>query len=125
MATMAPSTPNRNQHDYREVKAPEQFKFAKQGAELEGILISIEPKPVNDKIAKEYMFVLPNGDRLTCLGTNDLDKKIEPRHLGHFMKIKYETDDTSFQKAGQSAMKVFKVLVDKNVAPGYEHLQAA
>jgi hypothetical protein len=41
------------------------------------------------------------------------------------MEIRYETDDSSFQKPGQSAMKVFKVLVDDKVADGYEHLQAA
>ena len=125
MAT-APATPmqQKPRREYQEVKAPDQFKFAKQGTELEGILISIDPKEVNGKLVKEYMFVLENGDRVTCLGTNDLNKKIEPKHLGHWMKIRYETDDSSFQKSGQSAMKVFKVGADmKNVAPGYEHLQ--
>lgn len=122
MATAA-ATPMKPRREYQEVKAPEQFKFAKQGSELEGILVSIEPKEVNGKIVKEYMFVLENGDRVTCLGTNDLDKKIEPKYLGHWMRIRYETDDSSFQKSGQSAMKVFKVGAEKTVAPGYEYLQ--
>lgn len=124
MATQ-PATPisGKPRREYQEVKAPEQYKFARLGAEIEGVLTSIEPKEVNGKIVKEYMFALDNGERVTCLGTNDLDKKIDPRHLGHGMKVKYEADDSSFQKAGQSAMKVFKVMVDKNIAPGYEHLQ--
>jgi hypothetical protein len=126
MATGAPARPQevKPRREYQEVKAPAQFKFVKQGEELEGILVSIEPKEVNGKLVKEYMFVLETGDRVTCLGTNDLDKKIEPKHLGHWMRIRYESDDSSFQKSGQSAMKVFKVGADmKSVAPGYEHLQ--
>jgi hypothetical protein len=109
----------------QEVKAPEQFKFAKQGDTLRGILASIEPKIVQGKTVNEYMFDLERGDRATCLGLADLEKKIQPRHLGRRMEIRYETDDSSFQKPGQSAMKVFKVLVDDKVADGYEHLQAA
>jgi hypothetical protein len=41
------------------------------------------------------------------------------------MIIRYETDDTENQKRGQSAMKIFKVLVDDKITPGYEHLQPA
>jgi hypothetical protein len=124
MAT-APATPiqQKPRRDYQEVKAPAQFKFAKQGDELEGILVSIEPKMVNSKPVNEYMFLLDNGERATCLGMADLDKKIDPmRHLGHALKIRYESDDSSFQKKDQSPMKVFKVLADKNIAAGYEHL---
>ena len=59
------------------------------------------------------------GQRLTFLGTNDLDKKIQPAHIGHWLDIRYERDDTSFQKPGQSAAKVFKVLVSKEKEPGF------
>ena len=103
----------------REVKAPEQFQFTKQGQVLSGVLISIEPVTVKDKPAMEYMFVQENGQRVTCLGTNDLNKKIQPAHIGYMMDIRYERDDTSFQKAGQSAMKIFKVLVSEQKEPGF------
>ena len=109
----------------QEVKAPEQFKFAKRGDTLRGILASIEPKTVQGKTVTEYLFDLGKGVRATCLGLADLEKKIQPKHLGHGMEIRYETDDTSFQKPGQSAMKVFKVLVEDKITPGYEHLQPA
>jgi hypothetical protein len=105
--------------EMQEVKAPEQFQFTKQGQSVDGVLISIEPTEVKGKPAIEYMFVKENGERLTCLGTNDLNKKIHPGHIGHMMQIRYETDDTSFQKPGQSAMKVFKVLVGKDKEPGF------
>jgi len=109
----------------QEVKAPEQFKFAKQGARLVGILVSIDQKTVGGKPTMEYTFDLLNKDRITCLGTADLDKKIQAKHLGHRMDILYETDDASFQKAGQNAMKVFKVLYEPQAELGYEHLHAA
>jgi hypothetical protein len=124
MAT-APATPMKPRREMQEVKAPEQYEFAKLGATLAGVLISIDQVPVNGKTTMEYMFAFENGDRITCLGSADLDKKIQPLHLGHWMEIRYESDDTSFQKPGQSAMKRYKVQVDKNVAPGFEHLKAS
>lgn len=102
-----------------EVKAPEMYQFSKQGQEIEGVLINIEPTMVKDKQALEYMIGLPNGQRLTFLGTNDLNKKIHPGHIGHWMKIRYENDDNSFTKPGQSPAKVFKVLVGAEKEPGF------
>jgi hypothetical protein len=110
----------------QEVKAPELFQFTKPGQVLSGVLVSIEPVTVKGKQALEYMFEQPeNGTRMTCLGTNDLNKKIQLAHLGHWLDICYEREDASFQKQDQSAMKVFKVMVGKNSEPGYEHLKAA
>jgi len=37
----------------------------------------------------------------------------------HLVEILYERDDSSFQKPGQSAMKVFKVLVSQEKQPGF------
>lgn len=127
MATAAnpTATMQKPRREMVEVKAPEQYKFAKPGSTVEGVLISIDQVPVNGKLTMEYMFQLESGDRLTCLGSADLDKKIHPGYLGHFMSIRYESEDASFQKAGQSPMKIYKVLADKNVAPGFEHLKAA
>jgi hypothetical protein len=118
MAT-APATPMKPRREMVEVKAPEQFQFTKQGQTVSGILVSIEPVEIKGKPAIEYLFVRENGDRFTCLGTNDLNKKIHPGHIGYAMDIRYETDDSSFQKPGQSAMKVFKVLVSKEKEPGF------
>jgi hypothetical protein len=120
MAT-APATPIRQ--DWRgkmtEVKAPEMFQFTKQGQNIEGVLISIEPTEVKGKQAIEYMFQTDRGDRTTCLGTADLNKKIHPGHIGHWLIVRYETDDSSFQKEGQSAMKKFRVQASEGKAPGF------
>ena len=110
MAT-APQPINRS--EWEEVKAPEMFKFERQGQEIEGELIDIDQVQVNDKPTMQYTMRLPNGTRLTFLGTNDLNKKIEPNLVHCHLKVRYETDDTSFQKPGQSPAKVFKVLVKR------------
>jgi hypothetical protein len=112
--------------EYERVKAPALFKFTKQGDTIEGGLASIEPKEVNGKIVREFLFELENGDRLTCLSTNDLDKKIQAKHIGHPIRVRYTNDDTSYQKAGQSPAKLFDVDVDmKNFWPGYEDMKAS
>jgi len=96
-----------------EVKAPVQFQFQKQGQMAVGVLLSIEPTMVKGKDALEYLFQTDNGDRFTCLGTNDLNKKLHPGLIGHLIEIRYETDDTSFQQPGHSPAKVFKVQASK------------
>ncbi len=102
-----------------EAKAPEMFKFTKQGETLSGTLINIEPTIVKEKNALEYMLQDDRGGRITFLGTNDLDKKIQPAHIGHWLDIRYERDDNSFTKPGQSAAKIFKVMVSKEKEPGF------
>lgn len=87
---------------------------------LAGVLFSIEPAEVKGKQAMEYMLIMPSGDRLTFLGTADLNKKIQPSHIGHYVEIRYERDDDSFQKQGQNPMKVFKVSASKDVEPGFK-----
>ena len=118
MATQ-PVTPMRPKREMQEVKAPEQFQFNKQGQIASGILLSIEPVSVKGKQAIEYLFQSEGGGRFTCLGTADLDKKLNPQQIGHFIEIRYERDDSSFQKPGQSAMKVFKVQCSKEREPGF------
>lgn len=121
MAT-SPATPitNKPRRTMREIKAPEQFQFTKQGQTVSGVLISIEPALVKGKQALEYLFQDPeNGARFTCLGTNDLDKKLHPGLIGYYVQIRYERDDTSFQKPGQNPMKVFKVDSSEEREPGF------
>lgn len=121
MAT-APATPiNRTKREWVEAKAPEMFKFTQQGQELLGVLVNIEPITVGESQTQtlEYTLKNENGDRVTFLGTNDLNKKIQAEHIGHMLGIRYERDDDSFKKPGQSAAKVFKVMVSKEKEPGY------
>lgn len=120
MATApAPRPQEVKRREMQEVKAPEQFQFNKPGQIIAGTLVSIEPTLVKGKEAMEYLFQGANGERFTCLGTADLNKKLHPGQVGHWMDIRYESDDSSFQKPGQSAMKIFKVQVSKDKEPGF------
>jgi|ERR1051326_2063154 hypothetical protein len=115
----APATPIARRREMVEVKAPEQFQFTKQGQEIEGTLVSMEPIDLKGKEAIEYLFQRDNKQRFTCLGTADLNKKLNPQMIGHFVWIRYATDDASFQKPGQSPMKVFEVRVSKEKESGF------
>jgi hypothetical protein len=105
--------------DMKEVKAPVQFQFSKIGQIAEGILISIEPVTVKGKETLEYLFQAEGGGRFTMLDTADLHKKINPDHVGRNVEVTYQSDDASFQKPGQSAMKVFRVRASEQKAPGF------
>jgi len=48
--------------------------------------------------------------------------RIHGNPLGYWFDIKYTNDDSSFQREGQSAMKIFDVQVSKTREPGYEYL---
>lgn len=118
MAT-APAVPMKPRREMQELKAPVQFQFQKQGQMAVGVLISIEPTLVKGKEALEYLFQTEEGARFTCLGTNDLNKKLHPGLIGHMIEIRYESDDASFQKPGQSPAKVFRVQASKEKEPGF------
>lgn len=99
---------NRN---WKEIKAPEQFKWTRPGETVIGILFSIDPVEVKGKPNVEYLFQLENGERITMLETADLKKKIDPSLITHWLNIRYEKDQRfEGQSADQSAMKVFKVM---------------
>ena len=112
-----PATPINRKREMVEVKAPELFQFTKIGTVLEGRLRRIEPVVVKGKDALEYLFENEDGFRVTCLGTADLNKKINSGHIDHWLQIRYERDEQlPNQAAGHSDMKMFKVLVSKEAA---------
>lgn len=104
--------------NWREIKAPWQFKWTRVGESVIGILRNIEPVMVKGKPNVEYTLQLENGERITMLETADLKKKIGPEYIGYWHNIRYEKDERfEGQDPDQSAMKVFKVMVgDKDEA---------
>ena len=119
MATTAPAAPTTRRREMVEARAPEQFTFTRQGQTAEGTLLQIEPVPVRGKQANEYLFEVDGGQRFTLLGTNDLDKKLHAGMIGHYVQIRFESEDSSFSKPGQNPMKIFKVLVSKEKEAGF------
>lgn len=134
MATAAnpTATMQKPRREMTEVKEPEQFQFAKQGDTLSGIFFAIEPTSIKDKKTGEqkatnrYFFLDDDGQRITCLGKVDLDKKLWPGLLGFWLDVRYETDQRlPGQQADHSAMQIFKITRGKTKEPGFEHLGVA
>jgi hypothetical protein len=97
-----------------ESKAPQMFKFVKQGDELAGHLIAIESVTVNGKSdTLQYLVRDDQRNLWSFLGTNDLNKKIHADDVGRFLAIRYESDDDSFTKQGQNPAKVFRVFTSE------------
>lgn len=118
-APAAPATPTTRRREMIECKGLEQLQFTRQGQTAEGVLLQIEPVPVKGKQALEYLFQADGGGRFTLLGTNDLDKKLHPGLIGHYVQIRYENDDSSFSKPGQNPMKIFRVHASKDRELGF------
>lgn len=123
MAT-APATPIKPRRTMKEVKAPEQFKFSEQNRTLEGVYLGEQVVAVEDKDTHErkdtvqYMIEDDDGRRFTFLGLYDLQQKIRPDFIGHWMTIIYEGEDRSIRTQGNN-MKKFKVGVSEEKEPGY------
>ena len=123
MAT-APVTPMKPRRIIKEVYAPEQFKFSDQHRTLEGVylgeqIVSVEDKDSHErKDTVQYMVEDDNGQRFTFLGLYDLQQKIRPDFIGHWMTIIYEGEDRSIKTQGNN-MKRFKVGVSEEKEPGY------
>jgi len=123
MAT-APATPIKPRRTMKEVKAPEQFKFSDQNRTLEGVYLGEQVVAVEDKDTHErkdtvqYMIEDDDGRRFTFLGLYDLQQKIRPDFIGHWMTIIYEGEDRSIRTQGNN-MKKFKVGVSEEKEPGF------
>lgn len=112
-----PISQGRPKREMVEAKAAELFQFTKPGQTLEGYLRRIEPVVIKEKEAVEYLFENEDGIRCTCLGTADLNKKINPNHINHWLQIRYESDQKlPNQQQGHSDMKIFRVMVSKEAA---------
>lgn len=117
MAT-APATPIRSHREMQEVKAPEQFSFSERNPNLNGVLIDIDQVEVKGKPTMQYTVQDDEKRRWTFLATYDLQRKIQPAHIGYWMMITYEGEDHSIATQG-SPLRKFRVQVSKEKEPGY------
>lgn len=93
---------------------PRQISFS-TGDVVEGILAGVERRTVKEKLGIRYS-VLQNDGVLVCFwGTYQLNEKLRPADRGHYVSIRCEGEDTMV-KRGDNCMKVFKVLVSKELA---------
>jgi hypothetical protein len=112
---------------------PKKFEFG-DGAELTGVLLDVERRQIRDqktgvaKAAVRYTVrematlepLVFNPDPVFFYGTYQIDSKLRPSDVGHFVSILCKGEDKSVGRNG-NAMKVFEVLVSKETGPGFAH----
>src|ERR1039458_5728003 len=98
--------PKPGQDEWQEVKSVVLWQWT-QGQLFEGIFVSIEPESLKDqktgeqKTVEHYYFDMPGGDRCKIRELADLKGKIQPKHLGYRLRIRYEGDDIKNKRPGQ------------------------
>jgi hypothetical protein len=106
--------------EMEERREPALIKFT-EGECVEGVLLSIDRVQVGDphkpdapkKPVTKFTLDLGNGERASFLGSYDLVSKIRLEDRGHFVSVRYEGEDKTVSRNGNS-LKRFKVLVSKN-----------
>lgn len=119
--------------NWEERPDPKKFEFG-EGANLTGVLIDIvrmsvkDPKTGAQKPAVRYTVKeLEDVASLTYakepvffFGTYQIDSKLRPGDVGHFVNITCKGEDKMVGRNG-NAMKLFDVNVSKETAPGFAH----
>ena len=97
-----------------ERKEPEFIKFA-EGEVVEGILKSIERIQVGTPAKDAIRYTVADvatGELSSFLGCYQIDTKLRRDDLGHYITVRYEGEDSSVRRNGNS-MKRFKVFVSE------------
>lgn len=114
-----PPTPQRR--DMQEVKAPEMFQFTQDNPRLEGVFLGLSRITVKGKETTQYMLQDSDGSRFTFLATYDLARKIQPGHVGRWLSVTYEGEDSEIKTQG-SPIRRFRVLVSKEKEPEFRNV---
>lgn len=117
--------------NWEERPDPRKFEFG-DGVELIGILLDVERRMVKDprsgapKPAIRYTVrelqdpatMTYSSEPVFFYGTYQLDSKLRPSDVGHFIRILCRGEDKSVGRNGNN-MKLFDVNVTKETAPGF------
>lgn len=98
--------------DMYEVEGPQMFQFDKEGAGIEGVLLSIQNVTVKGKTTRQYTLRDDEGKVWTFLATYDIAQKLTEQHIGHFVFVRYEGEDNNVQTQGNK-LRRFKVFVSR------------
>jgi hypothetical protein len=107
-----------------ERKEPELIQFG-DGQVVEGILLSYRRTMIGDpkdadgpkKPVIALLIREDDGNRVKIHATHDILQKIDARDTGCRVSIRYEGEDHSIRRNGNS-MKRFKVMVSEGTPPG-------
>jgi hypothetical protein len=96
----------------QERKEPTFVQFA-EGEVIEGLLVSIDRIEVGEQKKPTPRFVvkdLESGQLQCFLGTYDIATKLKRADIGHVIRVRYEGEDRTVSRNGNS-LKKFKVEV--------------
>jgi hypothetical protein len=111
--------------NWEERKEPEFKQFA-EGDVLEGVLTNVERIMIGDKanpkikkpVTRYTVQEMESGEPVCFLGSYQLDVKLRPQDIGHYVRIINEGKDPAVTRNG-NAMTRYKVLVTERPAPGW------
>lgn len=92
-----------------ECEKPELVRFAK-GECVEGLLLERNRVTIGGNPAIQYLVEKANGRLVKFNGTSDIVEKMQPRYVGHFIRVTYVGEDTTV-KRGDNYMRVFEIFV--------------
>jgi hypothetical protein len=104
-------TDNRSR-EMQEVREPQLWKVTKETPVLEGVYLGAQKITIKGKEAVQHMLEDAAGNRFLFLGTHDLQRKISPSHVGHWMKVEFVGEDRDVRTQG-AALRRFRVSVSK------------
>ena len=110
-------TDNRSR-EMQEVREPQLWKFTKETPALEGVYLGAQKITLKGKEAVQHTLEDAAGNRFLFLGTYDLDRKISPSHVGHWMQVEFEGEDRDVRTQG-AALRRFRVSISKQKEPQY------
>ena len=103
----------------QEIKEPTFVQFDRPGASVQGLLIGIDRPEVNGKKVPRFIVAegslengnfVATGERLSCLGTYQINNSIQGGHIDRYVSIVYEGEDRERMKNG-NALRRFKIFV--------------
>jgi len=97
----------------KERTEPDFIQF-RPGDVVEGVLVSVQRIMVQGKPAVRYT-VDGGGKLYAFLGTYQLNTKLRPSDVGHWVAVRYEGEDTNV-KRGENSMRIFTVAVSDELA---------
>jgi hypothetical protein len=106
----------------KERKDPTFVKFA-DGECVEGVFVKKTMQPTKSEgrtnmTARYTVQDITTGEMTEFLGTYQINSKLSPRDLGHYIAVRCEGEDKNVTRNGNS-MKIFKVMVSEAIVPGW------
>ena len=92
---------------------PRFVQFAK-GEVVSGVLLSIQSFRIGDKPCVRYVVKEDSGERVSFIGTYQINQKLRPSDPGHRISVECTGEDEAV-KRGENCMKTFIVKVSSSL----------